>query len=148
MSKTARTSSERRINTASLIGIKARDTSALIESVQRGLPVAALATLGKTTGLTSEQVRDGIGMSERTLARRRKKADKLSSEESDRVVRISRVFALAIELFEGDTEAARRWFLASNRALNGETPLQFVKTEIGAREVENLIGRLEHGVFS
>jgi uncharacterized protein (DUF2384 family) len=40
------------------------------------------------------------------------------------------------------------WLRSPNRALGGESPLALSKTEVGAREVENLIGRLEHGVFT
>ena len=61
---------------------------------------------------------------------------------------MSRVFARAIELFEGDDRAARRWLSAPQRALGGAVPLTLAKTEVGAREVERLVGRLEHGVFS
>ncbi|HSK74788.1 MAG TPA: antitoxin Xre/MbcA/ParS toxin-binding domain-containing protein, partial [Pyrinomonadaceae bacterium] len=67
---------------------------------------------------------------------------------SDRLLRISRIFALSIELFEGNIEDARRWLLSSQKALGNKTPFAMSKTEIGAREVENLIGRLEHGVFT
>lgn len=136
------------IDSASLVGINARKSSDLIGYVRHGLPVTTLKTLGKRTGLTSEQVRVGIGMSERTLARRRKQAEKLTSEESDRVFRFSRVFSSAIHLFEGDADAARQWFLSPNRAFAGQSPLDMIQTEVGAREVESLIGRLEHGVFS
>lgn len=148
MPKTEKSRVHVMLDSASLVGIKARKSSDLIGYVQRGLPVATLKTLGERTGLTSEQVRVGIGMTERTLARRRKQAEKLTSEESDRVLRVSRVFSSAVGLFEGDAEAARQWFVAPNRAFAGQSPLDMIQTEVGAREVENLIGRLEHGVFS
>jgi putative toxin-antitoxin system antitoxin component (TIGR02293 family) len=88
-----------------------------------------------------------IGISPRTLTRR-KKEKKLTASESDRLVSISRLLALAIELFEGDKQKAFRWFMNPNRALGNLSPLEMAATETGAREVENLIGRLEHGVFS
>ena len=68
-------------------------------------------------------------------------------DESDRLLRASRVFGRALELFEGDPEAARRWLGLPQPALGGATPLAFARTEAGAREVEDLVGRLEHGVF-
>lgn len=136
-----------KLDSASLLGIKARKTTDLIVHIEKGLPFTALEKLGKATGLTLEQVRAGIGISERTLARR-KITHSLTSEESDRLVRFSRIFALAVELFEGNKEAARKWFLAPNRAFAGASPYQMTRTEVGAREVENLIGRLEHGVFN
>ena len=83
----------------------------------------------------------------RTLARRKSKG-KLSPDESERLLRLSRVFELAVDLFEGDNAAALRWLTSPRKALEGNTPLAYARTEVGAREVENLIGRMEHGVFA
>jgi putative toxin-antitoxin system antitoxin component (TIGR02293 family) len=73
---------------------------------------------------------------------------RLQPDESDRLVRAARIFAQAVGLFEGDEEAARRWLTSPQPALGGSTPWDYAATEIGAREVENLIGRLEHGIPS
>lgn len=59
---------------------------------------------------------------------------------------VARVIARAIELFEGDRAAARIWLTTHHRALGDHTPLEFAKTDVGAIEIENLIGRLEHGI--
>ena len=59
-----------------------------------------------------------------------------------------RIFGKALGLFEGDAQATERWLSSPRRALGGATPLERARTEDGAREVEALIGRLEHGVFS
>ena len=83
----------------------------------------------------------------RTLARR-KASGKLTKPESERLLRLSLVFEKTVNLFEGDADAARTWLSRSNKALGGETPLSAVETELGAREVEDVIGRLEHGVFT
>jgi putative toxin-antitoxin system antitoxin component (TIGR02293 family) len=64
------------------------------------------------------------------------------------LLRISTIFDKTVDLFEGDVRGAVTWLTAPMRALAGESPLRYSRTEIGAREVENLIGRLEHGVFS
>jgi putative toxin-antitoxin system antitoxin component (TIGR02293 family) len=60
----------------------------------------------------------------------------------------SRVFAKATALFEGDREAASQWMATSLPALGGSTPNDVLKTDSGVRDVENLIGRIEHGVYS
>src|SRR6267143_4328144 len=83
----------------------------------------------------------------RTL-HRRKEEGRLQPDESDRLLRVSRVFAKAIELFEGDNRAAMHWLSTPQRALSGVAPLTLTKSEFGALEVERLIGRLEHGVFT
>ncbi len=72
----------------------------------------------------------------------------MQPDESDRLVRLARVFSRAIELFEGDSEGAQEWMMRPNRAFGEVSPFEMVKTDVGAREVENLIGRIEHGVIS
>ena len=130
-----------------LLGIKTADNLKLAERVEAGFSFDALERLGKTTGLPLERLRVAVRITPRTLTRR-KKEKKLSPEESDRLVSVSRLLAQTFELFEGNEEAGIRWFTSPNRALDGQSPLEVAATETGTREVENLIGRLEHGVFT
>ncbi len=96
---------------------------------------------------------DHVGLGElvqiapRTLSRR-KEEGRLQPDESDRLLRVSRLVGRALELFEGDLETARKWLSTPLRSLRGKAPLELVKTEVGAQEVEALIGRLEHGIIS
>ena len=89
-----------------------------------------------------------IALSSATLTRRRAKNKHLSPQESDRVYRIAAAYLAALRLFEGDEEAARRWFREPAKVLGGNTPLEHLDTEAGADEVQDLIGRLEHGVVT
>lgn len=130
-----------------LLGVQAADNLKLARKVEAGLSFEALERLGRATGLPLEKLRAAVRIAPRTLTRR-KKEKKLSPEESDRLVSVSRLLAQTFELFEGNTEAGMRWFQSPNRALGGQSPLDAAATETGAREVENLIGRLEHGVFT
>jgi len=130
-----------------LLGIETADNLKLAKKVEAGFSFGALERLGKTTGLSLERLRIAVRITPRTLTRRRKEK-KLSPVESDRLVSVSRLLAQTFELFEGNAEAGMRWFQSPNRALNGQSPIEVAATETGAREVENLIGRLEHGVFT
>ena len=130
-----------------LLGIKSADNLKLAKKIEAGFSFDALERLGKATGLPLEKLRVAVRIKPRTLTRRRQEK-KLSPEESDRLVSVSRLFAQTFELFEGDTEAGMRWFTSPNRALGGLSPIEAAATETGSREVENLIGRLEHGVFT
>ena len=116
--------------------------------VKTGLPVAELDALRELLGLTVENLAGRIGISIATLSRRRRGGQGLDAGHSDRVLRFARLFRLAAELHDGDEDAARAWLSKPARALDGETPLDHAETEAGAREVENLIGRLEHGVYT
>ena len=107
----------------------------------------ALRALESNSGLDVLALAALIGIPERTLARRRS-VGRLAPEESERLLRISNIFEKAVELFEGDADAAVQWLTTPKKALKGQEPLQYSRTEPGAREVENLIGRVEHGVFA
>lgn len=122
-------------------------TGVLVDQIERGLPFKALESLANETGLSVGIIASVLGIAERTLARR-KAAGALAPDESGRLLRVATVFEKAVELFEGDVAGAVTWLTTPKNALDHETPFEFSRTELGAREVENLIGRLEHGVFS
>ena len=132
---------------AKMLGIEPNNSLQLIKTIEQGFSFQSFERIRKETGLPTEKLATSIGMSPRTLTRR-KKENKLTASESDRLVSISRLLSLSVELFEGDKSKAFRWFVNANRALGNISPLEMAATEIGTREVENLIGRLEHGVFS
>lgn len=83
----------------------------------------------------------------RTLARRRAGRELLTVEETDRALRLKRIAVQAERVF-GDPAKAHRWLRKSKRALNGATPVQFLVTETGARIVEGMLIRIEHGMFA
>ncbi len=132
---------------ANLIGIKASDRLELSDKVQAGFPFKAFTILTRSMEVSNKELAELVQISARTLNRRQKEG-KLKADESDRLLRFARIFTHAVNLFEGDKEAAQNWLSADNRALKDESPLGASRTEEGAREVENLIVRLEHGVFS
>ena len=130
-----------------LLGLRTYDTARLVKRLGEGLPFTAFERLGRSLDLTAKELAWLIQISPRTLARR-KEQGRLRPDESDRLVRVARVFGRAIDLFEGDAVAARRWLATDNTALGGVSPLQMARSEVGAREIDALTGRLEHGVFS
>jgi putative toxin-antitoxin system antitoxin component (TIGR02293 family) len=130
-----------------LLGMRALSTDDLLKKVQAGFIFKAFEHLTKNIALLPRELASVVQIPPRTLDRRRE-GGLLEPAESDRILRVARVFAAAIELFEGDAAAARRWVLQKQKALWDKKPLDLLATELGAREVEALIGRLEHGVFS
>jgi putative toxin-antitoxin system antitoxin component (TIGR02293 family) len=72
---------------------------------------------------------------------------RLGAAESDRVVRFARLMGKAAEVMESE-ENARRWLTSPQFGLGGAVPLDYAETEVGAREVEDLLGRIEYGVYS
>jgi putative toxin-antitoxin system antitoxin component (TIGR02293 family) len=118
-----------------------------VERILAGLPVEEFDSLREMLGLTVEEMAQKIGVSTATLSRRRAKKEPLDRDHSDRLMRYARLYWLSVAFFQGDAPTARAWLTRPARALAGHTPLDFAETEVGAREVEDLIGRLEHGVY-
>lgn len=121
------------------------DPGVLRRQILRGLPYRAFLDLREAMELSAAELGELVQIKPRTLARRRSEG-RLRTAESDRLARAARLLGLAVELCEGDLRAARRWLATPSRALAGESPLALGRTEIGAREVEELVGRLEYGV--
>jgi putative toxin-antitoxin system antitoxin component (TIGR02293 family) len=129
------------------LGLKASSSGDLIRQVRRGFSFHALLDLESRSGVSLTEIASIIDLPPRTLARR-KSSGRLSSDESEKLLRLSAVFEQAVDLFEGDRSGALKWLTSPKRVLENQTPLAYSRTELGAREVENLMGRLEHGVFS
>lgn len=120
--------------------------SDLVEVLRSGLPVRELEDLQASLAVPMEKLVPMLGISKATF-HRRKAEGRLGQAESDRVVRFARLMGKAVEVMESE-ENARRWLAAPQIGLGGAVPLEYAETEVGAREVENLLGRIEHGVYS
>ncbi|MBL9174388.1 MAG: DUF2384 domain-containing protein [Verrucomicrobiales bacterium] len=119
----------------------------LVEVLQVGLPFQELEDLQTRLAVPVEKLAPMLGISKATFHRRRGDAGKLPPAVSDRVVRYARLLGQALKVFE-DIESAKQWLNAPQLGLGGAIPLEYAKTEMGAREVENLLGRIEYGVYS
>jgi len=119
--------------------------SDLREAIREGFPHAVLEELMATSGLTLKELADALDLSSRSLQRRRR--GRLARFESDRLYRLARLLALAHESL-GDPARASRWLRRTNRALGGMAPIAVIDTELGARQVENLLGRIAYGGIS
>ena len=129
-----------------VIGGRWGDPEKMMERVRAGLPYKALDSVAKTLELSPAEVSRLFSIPQRTLMRR-KASRRLASDESDRVLRVARVVAHAIDTLEG-REAAVGWIKSPNPALGRKTPLSMLDTDVGTREVERILGRIDHGVFS
>ena len=128
-----------------LFGLRKYDAVNVVDHIRRGLSYAAFERFLRNTELPYRVLAQVAEIPERTLARR-KETGRFESDETDRLVRTSRIVARAIELFEGSVESAQRWLTNPVSALGGRTPIEFASTDVGAIEVESLIGRLAHGI--
>lgn len=111
--------------------------------IAEGLPAGIVGPLAKE-GLTRADIH--MVVPERTLARRLSKGEALTIDEADALARLRRVVGMARRVF-GDPTLADEWLRSPNPALEGEVPIRMARTDVGGREVEAVLGRIEHGIF-
>ncbi|MFL6248165.1 MAG: antitoxin Xre-like helix-turn-helix domain-containing protein [Thermoanaerobaculia bacterium] len=130
-----------------LLGLDYFDLPSIIKAVEKGFSWKTFERFVKNIGLPADRIADVMGIPRRTLARR-KVEGRLKADESDKLLRLARVFGSALDLFDGNREAATLFLTDINIALGGVAPIDFARTELGAEEVENLVGRIQYGIFS
>jgi putative toxin-antitoxin system antitoxin component (TIGR02293 family) len=118
----------------------------IIEHINKGLPFRELEHVRSQIDEPLESLARQLSISRSTLQRRRAEK-KLSPPESDRLMRFCQIMRHAARVF-GSLERARAWLKHPQRGLGGAIPLDYASTEVGAREVENLLGRIDYGVYS
>lgn len=114
--------------------------------VEDGVPIADVVAFGREAGFTADELAKLVHIPPRTYARRVKAKARLDIPEGERAVRLMRLYDLAKRLFVTH-ELTRNWLHHELPALGGRTPLDMARTEPGAREVENVIGAIEHGIY-
>lgn len=129
-----------------VLGRQIVDTTGLVTAIRIGIPYRAFESVREAAELSMEEASALLGIPRRTLARR-KKEERLTVEESDRLFRFAHLIAKALKVF-GERERMVRWLRKPNRALGGVVPLSLLDTDAGTRQVEAVLGRLEYGVFS
>jgi putative toxin-antitoxin system antitoxin component (TIGR02293 family) len=130
-----------------VLGKAVKKPGDLAQLVRRGLPASSVTALAGKLAVGNIALSRKLGIAQRTLTRRLSQRSRLTAAESDRTVRLARVYANAVKMI-GDKEKAVQWLRTPNRALGGERPLDQLDTDIGARAVEDLLGRIAYGVYS
>ena len=119
----------------------------LVKLMEVGLPVRELTVLQASLAVPVERLAPMLGISKATFHRSKGAGSKLNPAVSDRVVRFARLLGQAVKVF-GGLEDAKQWLNSPQFGLGGALPLDYAKTEIGVREVENLLGRIAYGVYT
>ena len=131
---------------ASVLGQPVHSEHELIPLLRQGLPFGVLENLMMAFSLSREETSKVLNLPMRTL-NRRKQEKRLAADESDRLYRLSRIL-VHCESVLGAHDKTTQWLRRPNRALGGAVPLLLLDTDIGANQVNDVLGRLEHGVFS
>ncbi len=124
-----------------------KDINDFINLIKDGISLKGALSVKERLHLTNRELADTLGISESKWSRRiRRPSGRLSLVESDRLYRIARIFALAKDVFENE-ERAIEWFRRPQFGLGDRIPLDLINTEVGAREVESLLLRIEYDVI-
>ena len=128
-----------------VLGRRLASVHALGKAVTEGLPKAALK---QTAGRIFENKRERRQFMNRIVpeATFKRRRNRLNAAESERTERIARVLASAEYVWSGVRQDARRFLTTPHPALRGRTPLDTAMTELGARQVEELLEKIFHGL--
>ncbi|MCK5688466.1 DUF2384 domain-containing protein [Myxococcota bacterium] len=130
---------------------KIETTGALVERIRAGLPASSMDALLKAVStklplLTRADLLSTLKIAKRTADRKKAEGALLDAVQSDRLVRIARIAARAEEVL-GDIEKATQWLVSPNRGLGAQKPIEMLDTEIGAEQVDDVLTRIEFGVY-
>ena len=115
------------------------------KAVERGLPLSALEEFCAISGLALRDLLEVV-IPARTLKHRRQRKEPLSLDESDRLVRVKRVFDLALSVWS-NRENAKEWLMTAQERFEGKTPLAMLRTQAGERAVEEFLIQIDEGYF-
>ncbi len=117
-----------------------------LESVEAGVPVDTMTSFISASGVELKDVYD-IVIPARTLKHRRSRRESLSADESDKLARLVRIYDHALRVFD-NKEKVLYWLSEAKKRFDGRTPLQMLRTELGGRMVEEMLGQIEYGMFA
>ena len=121
-------------------------TSDLMKSVQGGFPFTVFETVQNEMDVSKKQLSEIVRIPIQVMSHR-KKENKLTFIESDRLYRIMRILSFSVDVF-GDIGNACTWLKRPNIELGGEIPLQFLNNEIGIGLIEDILLRIKYGIYS
>ncbi len=118
----------------------------LIDISRKGLPKSVIVTLSGLLGISMEKMSDLIHISHRTI-QRKKSDDLLNVYSTEQILEIAEVISKGIEVFNS-LEVFTKWLHQDIRYLNFQKPLNYLDTSFGTKMVLDILGRIEHGVYS
>ncbi|MCB2409945.1 type II RES/Xre toxin-antitoxin system antitoxin [Hymenobacter lucidus] len=119
----------------------------LLAVALKGLSVQALRALQQRLGFSNKEISVVLGVSESTLARREQAKRALTLDEAEKTIQLSAVLAKGLDVFE-DQDDFHHWLDTLNPALGSVRPKELLSSAIGREQVREILGRIEHGIYS
>jgi putative toxin-antitoxin system antitoxin component (TIGR02293 family) len=117
-----------------------------LSAVESGISVATMTNFVAASGLAMTDIYEVV-IPARTLKHRRARKEALNSDESDKLARLIRIYDQAVRVL-GGRERGLHWLSQPLRRFEERTPLQMLRTEFGARMVEEMLGQIDHCMFA
>lgn len=126
-----------------ILGVTASSQRQAIQALKSGLPVSGWQHVTEALGVTDQQLAEAVTISISTLTRR-KREGKFTQEESERLLRLASLAYKAATVFTTPGRV-NQWFTTANQQLDGQTPLAYANTSIGAAEVDRVLESILDG---
>ena len=123
-----------------------RNDNDFINVIRTGIPKQAMDNLMEITDLTLTEMASIVHTSDRTL-RRYTAGQKLSQDQSERMVEMAKLYGRGEEVF-GNLENFREWMNTRLIPFGNKKPKEYLDTSIGIRMIQDELGRIEHGIFA
>ncbi|HEY2035379.1 MAG TPA: antitoxin Xre-like helix-turn-helix domain-containing protein [Steroidobacteraceae bacterium] len=130
----------------SAFSLAERPSGEILAEVRRGLPAGMFDQVAASLGVSTTLLATRLGVARRTLTRKQGSGSALPVDVSEKVLRIARIRNLARRVFSTD-RAVGQWLFKRDSALGSVAPIDILDTEVGGREVEDLLVSLAHGQF-
>ncbi|MBT9392305.1 DUF2384 domain-containing protein [Hymenobacter sp. NST-14] len=124
-----------------------RNEMDLLAVAIKGISVQAVRALQRHLGFSNREMSAVLGVSESTLTRREQTRKPLTLDEGEKAIQLSAVLAKGMEVFE-DEQELHFWLNSPIPALGGQKPKHLLHSVIGRAQVQDVLGRIEHGHFS
>ncbi len=119
----------------------------IYKRISQGFHPESVVLLGQAVHKSKTEIRNLLRIPASTF-KRRLHVGHLTEDESNRVYRYANLVTETTDMMQGDHTKAMLWLNSPKEILDNQTPLERAMSEVGARDVEELIGRTRHGIFS
>jgi putative toxin-antitoxin system antitoxin component (TIGR02293 family) len=117
-----------------------------LKRVEVGVPVSTMTNFVAASGMQMKDIY-AVVIPARTLKHRKARKERLTPDESDKLVRLVRVYDQAVRVL-GDKEQALYWLSEPKKRFDGRTAVQMLRTDLGGRMVEEMLGQILYGMFA
>jgi putative toxin-antitoxin system antitoxin component (TIGR02293 family) len=126
--------------------VSSMDVHSRIDEIKKGYSIDKFEQLKEDLGVNKEMLARIASISLATMHRRKVSLRRLTSDESEKIYRLEKLYRTALDVLE-DKDNVKAWLNTAQVVFEGKTPLEYADTLPGSEEVERVLRRIEHGVI-